>query len=449
VNEQHADMKARSPWSTLNEIEAVSISPSNKPINTQYIIPGSKSFTNRALIMAAMANGETEIRGILRSDDSYWCIDTLRKLGVNIEVSNDLVKITGVNCNWPSKNGELYIGAAGTIARFLPGALAAATDGEWIIRASQRMQERPVKPLIDALIHIGASITYLEKEGYYPIKITGNGLKGGKVPISGNVSSQFISGLLIASPYASNEVHIEVPDHIVQHAYVTITLDLMRDFGVDVMASSSMNDFSVLPSSFTGKPVQLEADASTASYFFALAAITNGKVRVNNLSYNTNQPDVKMVDVFERMGCKVIKGEGYIQLEGTDNLKGGFTISMKEMSDQTLTLAAISPFADGPITITDVAHIRHHESDRIHAMCESLRKLGIEVEEFDDGLKVYPGIPTPEVLSSYDDHRVAMSLSLIGAVIPGITVQNPGCISKTCPTYFDLLESAGLIVTKS
>lgn len=447
--EQHADMEARSPWSNLNDDVTVTISPAKSSINQEYRIPGSKSFTNRALILAAMATGISEISGILRSDDSYWCIDTLTKLGVDISVKGDIATVNGVGGNWSTPKEPLYIGAAGTIARFLPGALAAATKGEWTIRASRRMSERPVQPLIEALKTLGASITYLEKDGYYPIKIVGQGITGGEVGISGSVSSQFISGLLIASPYSNNPVHIKITDHIVQHAYVNITLDLMKHFGVDVHADNQFENFNINPSHYTGKALQLEADASTACYFFALAAITNGRVKVNNLSYDTNQPDIKMVDVFERMGCKVVKGPGYIEVVGPKKLKGGFTISMKEMSDQALTIAVASLFADQPITITEVAHIRHHESDRIAAICNSLTKLGIQVEEFEDGLKVYPGEPSPQALDSYDDHRVAMALSLIGAVIPGITIKNPGCVSKTCPTFFDLLGDAGVAVTKS
>jgi 3-phosphoshikimate 1-carboxyvinyltransferase len=447
--EQHADMEARSPWSNLNDYKAVTISPSTEPIEIAYRIPGSKSFTNRALILAAMAEGTSEVKGILRSDDSYWCIDSLKKLGVEIQVIDDIAIVNGKGADWSSPEEPLYIGAAGTIARFLPGALATAPKGEWTLRASKRMQERPVEPLIEALKELGASITYLEKQGFYPIEVEGQGISGGEASISGKVSSQFLSGLLIASPYAKNPVHIKVTDHIVQHAYVHITLDLMRLFGANVEVDSAFENFHIEPSRYKGQPLQLEADASTACYFFALAAITNGSVKVTNLSYQTNQPDVKMVDVFEKMGCRVEKGNGYIVLDGPEKLTGGFTISMKEMSDQTLTLAAIAIFADSPITITDVAHIRHHESDRIHAICTSLAKLGITVEEYEDGLKVYPGNPTPVALDSYDDHRVAMALSLIGAIIPGVTINNPGCISKTCPTFYDLLEKAGVTVIKS
>ncbi|MGK7378111.1 3-phosphoshikimate 1-carboxyvinyltransferase [Planococcus sp. 1R117A] len=441
------DLKARSPWSQLNELQSVKISPKpHQPIDGDIRIPGSKSFTNRALILAALAKGTSTLSGILRSDDSYWCIDSLNKLGIETEIEGDVVTVQGCDADWPNAQADLYIGAAGTTARFLPGALAVAKNGNWVVEASKRMSERPVEPLIQALTDLGANIDYLEQEGFFPIRITGEGLKGGAVSISGKLSSQFISGLLLASPYAENEVTITIPDTIVQHEYVRITLGLMEQFGVTVKASEDLNQLVVPQGAYQGQALSLEADASTASYFFALAALTNGRIRITNLTADTNQPDIHMLEVYEQMGCCVVKGEDYIELTGTDRLIGGFDISMKEMSDQTLTLAALAAFASGPITMRDVEHIRHHESDRISAICTELRKLDIEVEEFQDGLTVYPGTPRATTLNSYDDHRVAMSLALIGTAVPGIVIQDPGCVSKTCPTYFELLQQLGISV---
>lgn len=441
---QPSDLKARSPWSTLNDVEEVEISPAQGPVKGEMTIPGSKSFTNRALIMAALAKGESVLSGVLKSDDSYWCIDALTKLGTSIEIDKESVRINGTGGQWPIKEGNLYIGASGTNGRFLPGVLAVADEGTWEMEANKRMSERPVGTLIDALKEIGADVQYLNNEGFYPLRLNGVGLKGGDIHISGKVSSQFISGLLIASPYAKEPVNIHIMDHIVQRAYVEITLDLMKQFGVDVAYDDDLQTMNVLPGNYQGRELQLEADASTTCYFLALAAITNGKMRINNISYNTRQPDIKMVDILEEMGCTVTKGKDFIELAGADKLKGGKTISMKELSDQALTLAVVSVFADEPITITEVAHIRHHESDRIQAICESLMRLGVKVEEYEDELTVYPGKPKPTVLDSYDDHRVAMSLSLIGARVSGIRIKDPGCVSKTCPTYFELLKQTGL-----
>ncbi|WP_240376237.1 3-phosphoshikimate 1-carboxyvinyltransferase [Bacillus piscicola] len=444
------DLKARSPWAALTDVKQVEMTPVEaKTIHTEMTIPGSKSVTNRALIMAALAEGTSELTGILKSDDSYWCLEALRNLGITVEVMGDTVRIEGCNGDWPVKDAHLYIGAAGTIARFLPGALAASEEGNFHVEASKRMSERPVQPLMEALETLGAEVEYIEKEGFYPLRVKAHGLTGGEVQISGKVSSQFTSGLLLAGPYAKKAVKVTIPDHIVQHAYVKITLDLMKQFGVEATYKDDLSEMVVPVSGYTGRDMALEADASTASYFMALAAVTNGRVRINNLTMQTNQPDIYMTDIYERMGCRVIKGDGFIEVEGPEQLRGAFDISMKEMSDQTLTLAAIAPFADGPITLREVEHIRHHESDRITAVCTELKKLGIEVEEFQDGLKVYPGVPQGGVLHSYDDHRVAMALSLIGTKVPGIVIEDPGCVSKTCPTYFELLEKAGVPVTYS
>ncbi|WP_035712021.1 3-phosphoshikimate 1-carboxyvinyltransferase [Salibacterium aidingense] len=442
------DFRARSPWAALNDVENVSIAPLKESrVQSNITIPGSKSFTNRALIMAALAEGKSTLSGILKSDDSYWCIDALQKLGAAAEVSGDTVVMEGCGGSWPADNADLYIGAAGTIARFLPGALAVGDHGTFTVEASTRMSERPVQPLIEALQTLGAEVEYLEKEGFYPLRLQARGLKGGNVSISGKVSSQFISGLLLAGPYAKETLQLTIPDYIVQHAYVKITIDLMKQFGADVEYNEDLTEMKVPAGGYTGQNMALEADASTASYFMALAAINNGRIRINNLTMQTNQPDIYMVDIYEKMGCTVIKGEEFIEIQGVPQLKGDFEISMKEMSDQTLTLAAIAPFADGPITITDVEHIRHHESDRIHAACTELRKMGIKVQEFSDGLKVYPGTPVGVELHSYDDHRVAMALSLIGTKVPGVSIEDPGCVSKTCPTFYDLLAQLGVAVS--
>lgn len=445
MGEFSVDEKARSPWTSLKGVDIVSISPSKtRKIKGTITIPGSKSLTNRALIISAMSQGKSTVTGILKSDDSYWCIDTLKNLGIDIEVNGNTAIIVGNGLKWNS--GELYVGSAGTIARFLPGALALSNKGIWKIEASQSMSKRPIASLVNALEECGAEICYLNNEGYYPLLIKGKELKGGEVNLSGAISSQFISGLLIAAPYFKESFIVNITDHIVQHSYVHLTLELMKKFGAIVKYDNSLKKIEVYPSGYFPQDLNLEADASTACYFLALAAITNGRVRIDNLTYETLQPDIKMVDVFERMGCKVTRGSTYIELEGVTQLRGGFEISMREMSDQTLTLAAISPFADGPITIKDVEHIRHHESNRIGAICESLSNLGIKVEEFSDGLKVFPGNPKPTLLDTYDDHRVAMSLALIGSRVKGIQLKDPGCVSKTCPQFFDLLEGLGLQV---
>ncbi|MDQ0188541.1 3-phosphoshikimate 1-carboxyvinyltransferase [Alicyclobacillus cycloheptanicus] len=444
------DLQARSPWSTLTGVQRMHVDPYRGSVTGELSVPGSKSFTNRALIIAAMARGQSRLSGILQSDDSYWCIDALQRLGIAVHVDGDCVEIEGCGGAWPTLAGSLYLGASGTLSRFLPGALAAAPQGRWTLDGSSRLRERPMRPLLDGLTRLGAQLSFEGQPGALPFTVHANGLDGGEVFISGDTSSQFISGLLIAAPYARTPVTIHVTSPIVQHAYVRMTLDLMAQFGVDVEYTEDLRKLRVEPAAYQARELSLEADASTACYFLALAAVTGGRVCVQNLPPTTRQPDIGLVDVLARMGCTVERTTSSIALSGPPQtsasapLKGGFTVSMKEMSDQAVLLAAIAVYADAPVTITDVAHIRAHESDRIAAICASLQRLGIQVEEHEDGLTVYPGRPGQAALPSYDDHRIAMSLSVLAAAGQGADILDPGCVSKTCPAFFDLLGQLGI-----
>ncbi|EPZ43037.1 MULTISPECIES: 3-phosphoshikimate 1-carboxyvinyltransferase [Alicyclobacillus] len=447
ANEANADLQARSPWA-LRDVTRATIHPVDGPIDANLVVPGSKSFTNRALIVAALASGTSRLSGLLRSDDAYWCIEALRTLGVQVDVSGDEVTVHGIGGSWPNQAGRVYTGAGGTTARFLTSALAAGR-GEWFIEGSKRMNERPMGVLFETLRDLGATIRpATERADTLPITLSTQGLRGGRVQMSGAVSSQFISGVLIAAPYAKAPLTIEITDTIVQHAYVHITLDMMRAFGANVTADEQLHEMAVTPTGYQGRDYEIEADASTACYFWAIAALTGGRVRVRNLAYNTRQPDVHFVDVLRDMGCTVDTDGGQgIEVQGPAKLRGGMTVSMKEMSDQTLTLAFLAPFADAPIVITDVGHIRHHESDRLAVICETLRRLSITVEERPDGVTIHPGTPKGTLLSSYDDHRVAMAQSIIGVRVPGVEIDDPGCVSKTCPMFFEKLREIGIDVT--
>jgi 3-phosphoshikimate 1-carboxyvinyltransferase len=275
--------------------------------------------------------------------------------------------------------------------------------------------------------------------------LNAQGLQGGKATLPGSTSSQFISGLLLAAPYAKEPVTVHIEGEVVQRDYVEMTLAMMASFGVTTEISEDGQSITVPTGKYQGQTVSLEPDVSTCCYFWAVAALTEGRVRIEGIhSNNTSQPDIEFLDVLELMGCTVLRGENYVEVQGAPQLKGGFTVSMKKWSDQTLTVAAMAIFADGPITLKDAAHIRHHECDRIAAICQELSKLGILVEEFEDGLTVYPGQPIPVLLDSHDDHRMAMALSLIGLKIENIQITDPGCVSKTCPDYFDRLSALGV-----
>lgn len=436
----------RSPWSWQPPGSIAVVSPPPVPVDADIVVPGSKSFTNRALLVAALAEGDSTLTGVLRSDDSYWAVQVLRQLGVAVQVDGTTVHVRGCGGRWPVTEGTLYVGSAGTLARFLPPVLAAAPKGQWIVDGSEQLRRRPIVPLVDALRQLGARVDYVSVPGQFPLRVTA-GLPGGSAVVSGNISSQFVSGLLLGAPYARAPVHIQVSDGLVQPAYVGITIALMRAFGVDVAHDSEYTTLHVAPRVYRGRAFTLEADASTACYFLTLAALTGGRVRVCNVGVDSLQPDARFVDVLEAMGCAVRRGAGFLEVKGPKRLRGNLTVDMKPMSDQALTLGVAAVFADGPVRVRGVAHIRGHESDRIHVFCTQMARLGIRADELEDGFVVYPGSPAPgPALDPHDDHRQAMAFALLGARVPGIRILDPGCVSKTCPSFFLMLSRLGVDV---
>jgi len=454
-------VESRSAWSSLNDVKTVKIIPSAPSIKTAIegtvTIPGSKSYTNRAIILAGVADGTSRVRNILKSDDSYWCIDALRKLGAVIEEDgNDLI-VKGTSGVWSYPDEDIYIGSAGTTGRFLTSVLALSITQPVTITASEQLSGRPMKTLFEALEELGAVMEYKTDPYCFPVTLFPKKSAKSSIQISGSVSSQFISGVLMASPFLSEGVEIQIIDGVVQADYIRVTLDVMESFGVSVKYISDLSHYTVLPKQYKATDYSVEADASTASYFLALAAVTGGHITLPNLNHKTFQPDIQFLDVLEKLGCVVRRAEGKgnnsnaldycgVSISGPDQLMGDHIIDMNACSDTALTLAAIAPFATGPITITGVAHIRKHESDRISVMVHSLKALGVPVEERDDGLVIHPALPTTSCLETHDDHRVAMSLAILGIAGSGIELEDPGCVSKTCPSFFGELEKLGIEV---
>ncbi len=434
---------SETPWTALKGVKSIKVAPASGPVMAELMVSGSKSVSNRALILAAMATGTSELTGLLRSDDTWWCADALKRLGAGVEFEGTSATIAGIGRTRP-KSGPLHVGSAGTIARFLPPMLTAGDPGTWKISASKQMSKRPVGALFDALRAGGARIEHPGEQNCFPAIVYGDSFAGGEISMSGAVSSQFISGVLMGGGQAKEGVELSVEGGIVQSEYVQITLDIMGHFGAEIDAVADFTKFRVAPGSYTARDLAVEADASTATYFAALAAVTGGKVTMSNLGQNTRQPDYGFLEILERMGCTVMRGETATSVEMSGQLKGGFSIDMRPLSDATLTLAAIAPFADGPVHMHGVTHIRHHECDRISAMCTSLSQLGIKVEEHEDGLTVYPGRPEFGVLNTYEDHRMVMALAVLGIGGVGIELLEPGSVSKTCPSFFEQLAAIGL-----
>lgn len=429
--------------------DSIKITPVVGPVIATVRPPGSKSLTNRALVCAALAEGVSTLTGALDSEDTRVMIEGLQSLGIEVAVSDEgrTLKVTGAGGGLPSLEADLFIGNSGTTVRFLT-AVATLGHGAFRLDGVPRMRERPLGDLVQALNELGAQVRCESPGDCPPVLIHANGLPGGTASVRGGISSQFLSALLMAAPCAAEPVDLKVDGELVSRPYVRMTLAVMRSFGVEVIAPKDLSGFRV-PSNvgYTPCDYDIEPDASAASYFWAAAAITGGRVTVEGLSQNALQGDVAFVKCLEAMGCQAEWGEQSITVEGpTEGTRlRGATLDMNAISDTVQTLAAVALFAEGPTEVTGVAHNRHKETDRISDLATELCRLGATVEEREDGLRITPNAEenaiTPCVVETYDDHRMAMSLALVGLRAPGIQIANPGCTAKTYPNYFEDLAT--------
>ena len=418
----------------------------HQKIDWQVTVPGSKSMTNRALLMAALANGKTLLKGVLFSDDSRNFLGSLKSLGFEVAIDEQAkeVAVTGLNGTLPVKSGEIYVGSAGTAARFLTAMLALA-EGTFTINASEQMKKRPMKPLFDVLMEMGANITYLETEGFLPIKIQGIGPvsetdKMFHIKLDISKSTQFLSALMLISPMLKQGLHIEITSERKDGSYIRITRQMMEQFGA---AAEFDGTNYIIPSgvSYKAGTYQIEPDVSAACYFYAAAALTGGRAIVKNVTWNCMQGDLKFIRLLEQLGCTVRETDCGIEVTGAENGKlQGITVDMKDFSDQTMTLAALAPFAEAEIRIENIGHIRLQECDRLHAIATELTRLGISCEEGESAITIHPGMPKAGIVQTYDDHRIAMSFALIGLKAEGIEIADPTCCKKTFEEYFDILD---------
>jgi 3-phosphoshikimate 1-carboxyvinyltransferase len=422
--------------------DSVTIEPVSAPVDTDVLLPGSKSYTNRALILAALAAGRSTINAALFSDDTHYMADSLRRLGIAVDEDAQAKRfiVDGAGGRIPAASAELIVGNSGTTARFIT-ALLALGRGEYTVDGVERMRKRPIAPLLDALQQLNVEAVALNDDGCPPLRVTTSGLEGGSARLAGDTSSQYFSALLMVGGVPKDGLRIEVDGDLVSKPYIDMTAATMRAFGVE-MVNDHYQRFTV-PGGQTYRAIdyQVEPDASAASYFFALAAATGGRVRVLNLGVNSGQGDARFVDVLEQMGCTVLREEHALEVRGPKRLNG-IDVDMNAISDTVQTLAAIAPLASGPVTIRNVAHIRHKETDRISAVVTELRRLGVEVQERGDGLTIQPATIRPATIETYDDHRMAMSFAVLGCAVPGITIRDPGCVAKTFPEFFEVLRSA-------
>jgi 3-phosphoshikimate 1-carboxyvinyltransferase len=399
-------------------------------------IPGSKSITARALFLSACASGLSYLRLPLISDDTEAFADGLAALGYQVQWTGDDVALMGSPAGPPAPSAEVYCRDAGTAARFLP-ALAAAGHGTFRFDASPQLRRRPVGPMVAALRDLGVTVTHSGADGHLPLTVESDGLAGGAVTLDASVSSQFLTGLLMAAPLTRDGLTITVTG-MVSAPYVDMTVRMMRQFGAKVTRDG--DTFTVRPGGCAARSFSVEPDASAASYFFAAAAVTGQTAFVPGLGVDSLQGDVAFARVLKRMGATVEVWPDGMAVTGTGTLHGA-EVNMRDISDTMPTLAAIAPFADAPVRIVDVANTRVKESDRLEACAVNLRRLGIEVATGPDWIEIWPGDPKGALIDCHGDHRIAMSFSVTGLRTPGVVLDDPDCVRKTFPDFHAVLAS--------
>ncbi|MDX2703049.1 3-phosphoshikimate 1-carboxyvinyltransferase [Streptomyces sp. PA03-6a] len=400
---------------------------------TVVAVPGSKSVTARALFLAAAAEGTTTLRRPLLSDDTDGFAEGLFRLGYRVDRGPDVWRVEGRPAGPAVPEADVYCRDAATAARFLP-ALAAAGHGTYRFDASAQMRRRPVAPLTTALRTLGVDLRHEEAEGHLPLTVAADGIEGGALDLDASLSSQFLTALLLAGPLMRKGLRVNVTG-LVSVPYVEITIAMMRSFGVEVGREGSV--LVVPPGGYRAADYAVEPDASTSSYFFAAAALTGREVTVPGLGTGALQGDLGFVDVLRRMGARVETGADATTVSGTGTLRG-ITTTMRDISDTMPTLAAIAPFADGPVRIEDVYNTRVKECDRLEVCAANLRRQGVRVETGRDWIEIHPGTPAPVEIACHGDHRIAMSFAVAALRTEGVTFDEPGCVKKTFPEFHEV-----------
>jgi 3-phosphoshikimate 1-carboxyvinyltransferase len=402
--------------------------------------PGSKSITNRALPVAALAAGESELRGALWSDDTRAMVECLAALGCPVELGEDAWRVMGRRGRLQRSPAALRAGNSGTTARFLTAA-ATLADGPVIVDGDARMRERPIEDLVDALRQLGAKLDVLGKDGCPPVRVHGGGLPGGLARVDASRSSQYVSALLLAAPYARRDVELDFVDGVLVSApYVELTLQVMRAFGAEADWRPEGGLRVRAGRHYRGRRYEIEPDASAAVYAFCAAAVSGGHVRVEGIPADSIQADLALLPILEEMGCIVQRGPGTVEVRGPLGRLRGVDVDMNALPDAALALAVVAIFAGGRTTIRNVANLRIKESDRLHALETELRKLGARARAGSDSIAIEAGPLRGAEIETYGDHRIAMAFALAGLRVPGVVIRNPACVSKTWPEYFSVLE---------
>ena len=404
-------------------------------------IPGSKSLTHRAVIAASLASGKSQIKNFLSCEDTLYTISALKELGAEISVSGEDLAISGTGGKFPrsSDRKEIFLGNSGTSYRLLLSTVALA-NGEFVLTGVPRMNKRPIGDLVAALNTLGVEATCMERDEFPPVLIKAGGIRGGRVAIGGDKSSQYVSSLLLAGPYSDKGIEIEITGSLVSEPYVDLTLDVMEMFGIQV-ERKGYSYFGVPPGQgYSPRQFNVEGDASSASYFWAAAAVTGGTTVTENIySQKTRQGDIRLLHILERMGCRIERKADRVLVHG--GTLSGIEADMSTMPDMVPTLAAVALFAEGKTVIRNVPHLRHKESDRLSAVASEWNRLGGRVDELPDGLIIHGGTPLiGTTVDPHDDHRIAMSLAVVGLRVPGIKIQNEECVEKSFTRFWRVWE---------
>ena len=405
--------------------------------NAVVTIPGSKSYTHRALVVSALADGESVLVNALRSEDTGYTTQGLEKFGVRIFSEQNRLHVPGMGGRLRTGEARIYVGNSGTSMRFLT-ALAALKNGRTWLDGNERMRKRPMADLLEGLSGLGVKAHSVNGDGCPPVVMDSHGLRGGMTEIRGEASSQFLSALLMVAPYALEDVCVKVTGNLSSRPYVDITLEVMSAFGVEVR-NEEYHSFSIRRGRrYRAREYIVEGDASNASYFFSAAAITGGKIRVENFKPDSVQGDTGFLTLLEKMGCEVVPGDHWAEVQGKK--LHGIEIDMNAMPDLVPTLAVTAAFAEGKTLIQNIAHLRLKESDRIKALAEELTKMGIRVEEGKDWLAIEGGKTHGAEIETYNDHRLAMSFAVAGLVVPGIRIKNERCVDKSFPGFWETFQ---------
>jgi 3-phosphoshikimate 1-carboxyvinyltransferase len=402
-------------------------------------VPGSKSYTQRALVISALAEGRTFLRNPLFSEDTRHMMAALRLLGAEIVSSGEDVIVKGTAGKIANPGTGIYLGNNGTAMRFLAG-MVSLGKGDFLLTGDHRLCERPMRPLLDALRVLGVESTCQGKEGYPPVVIHAGGMKKGRLIFDGIESSQYVSSILISAPYATGDVWIEFKGPVVSRPYIDMTVDVMRAFGVLVEGGVDSGFRVKGDRCYESGRFLIEADASSASYFFLAAALCGGRVRITHMNPRTLQGDIGFLRILEDLGCVVSTGDSWVEITGKTLRSGECSYDMKDMPDMVPTLAVLAAVRAGRTVVRNVSHLRIKESNRLEALVNELRKVGVKAEETEDGMVIEGGTPRGAEIETYNDHRIAMSFAMLGLVVRGIRIRNRECVQKSFSGFWEEMK---------